>query len=92
MAPYQVRGCPGEEGVAAPLSYCLSGSSALPGSPQECANRRAHHNLLNEECYQSSMQLLSREVQNLTSPVSDRYMCDTVHPLIKEITIKDVTN
>ena len=84
MAPYQVRGCPGGEGEAAPPSYCLSGSSAQPGSPQGCANRRAHRSLLNEQCYQSSMQLLSREsiineVQNLTSPTSDRYFCDTVH-------------
>ena len=71
MAPYQVRGCPGGEDEAAPPSDCLSESSAQPGSPQGCANRRVHRSLLNE---QSSIQLLSRKsitskLHNLTSDI-----------------------
>ena len=73
MASYQMRGCPGGEGEAAPPSDCLSGSSAQPGSPQGCANRRVHHSLLNK---QSSIQLLSRKsiINKVHNSTSDRYL------------------
>ena len=90
MAPYQVRGCPGGEDEAAPPSDCLSESSAQPGSPQGCANRRVHRSLLNE---QSSIQLLSRKsiISKLHNLTSDIFVTLCIR-LFKETTITHATD